>query len=361
MVRACYEARVLGRVALLVGWCLGAAASPTAALAQGADRRTARLAYVTDPGAEGCPSEPEFRARVAARLGYAPFEDRSERLVTVRLSPAGEGLEGRVGVRNAAEENDRVRTFDVPERNCEELARSVVLAVSIAIDPTSLGGASSTLAGPPESSPAEPAEPPTSDLDPEYARPQPATAAATSPVSPAAPPRPEPATPHADPAVPGMWLALTGSLGAGPDLATVGTGVGFELRWRHASASLAARVDLPRQQAAGGGEIEGHLIFAELAVCARFAPVLACGLAGAGAMRVAGRDLVDAQEVFLAHVALGARGGLEIELLEELSLRALLDLWVPLTPAEVRVGATTAWVMPPLHGTLAVALAAHFS
>jgi hypothetical protein len=139
---------------ICAGIALGAAISSVAE-ARASEHARAQLRY---EGPESCPNESELRQEVLARLGYDPFDNEAPRVVTTVIRRTDGRFVATVTVR---EENGVVRTREPlvsTATRCDELAASVVLAMSIAIDPMSL---TRPPAAPPPAAPtSEPAAPP---------------------------------------------------------------------------------------------------------------------------------------------------------------------------------------------------------
>ncbi|HEY7372381.1 MAG TPA: hypothetical protein VIF57_09500, partial [Polyangia bacterium] len=77
------------------GWVLLLPLAAVTSAAAAAPARTARLTYSRGAGATDCPDVDVIRAGVAARLGYEPFDDRAERVVSATVSRNGHVLEAR--------------------------------------------------------------------------------------------------------------------------------------------------------------------------------------------------------------------------------------------------------------------------
>jgi hypothetical protein len=339
MMRGIHAGRGLAIGASLAGALLVCDPSSSLAQAETADRarRRARLSYERAESATGCIDEEEFRGQVGARLGYDPFVESAE--LAVRVELAREGSTWRARIETArAEREPAERRLEAPAESCEELSRSVVLAVTIAIDPAVLG------ADEPEPV-AEAAEVDTVVVE---------TVVAPAAIGPAAPEPTEPAVANTMPVGAALFVGATGTLGASPTLGSFGLQLGVDLRWDHLLVGLAVRGDLPGAIEIAGGTVDAHVLAAELAVCGRWAPFLACGVGAFGVMRAAGHDLRDAREVVLPHVALGVRAGLELALGGPIALRINLDVLGHVTQSTIEVGDAAAWSMPPLSGMLSL-------
>src|SRR5262245_34038263 len=123
------------RVALLAVVLLGVDARSSFA-----EPRRAQLRYARGPGAERCPDDATLRAAVTARLGYDPFTavaDGDVTIITVAIARAGRGLRAVIDLEARGSPAGR-RVLASPRPGCDDLAPTLELAISIAIDPLSL-------------------------------------------------------------------------------------------------------------------------------------------------------------------------------------------------------------------------------
>jgi len=313
-----------------------------AAPAIAAPPATVQLRYTRGPGADHCPDEQTIRNAVAVRLGYEPWDPASERVVVVRIAKRGELLEARLRLQGAAGQRTGERVLRTRRLDCAELAASVELAISIAIDPLSVVRPASA-----------PASAPTTRL------------AATQPAVPRPPSAPTPrsrATPR--PAVPLRLSASVGgglALGAAPAV-TGGLGLQVSLRRGWWSLGAAGRFDLPARQEVPGGSVSGSLLAGKLLGCLHFRFGSGCALLAAGALRAAGHDLAEAQRSSLPYVGAGARLAVELPLVSVLSLRLHADLLVALTRITLKETGTdrVLWTLPPASGLFGLAAVVRF-
>ncbi|MEZ4326124.1 MAG: hypothetical protein R3B40_12970 [Polyangiales bacterium] len=117
-------------------------------------RPSASLTYERQRGAERCPDDAELRDAVSARLGYVPFRDDAPQHVRTVIRAERGGLLATVDVFDADGEVVGQREIRSRTRDCEELARGVALAISVAIDPVSLLGPPTDPAPQPDPGPA---------------------------------------------------------------------------------------------------------------------------------------------------------------------------------------------------------------
>lgn len=147
-----------------------------------------RLQVVRADGAASCASGSAIEQDVTRRLGRSPFADDGERGIEIVLERAETGWRAKLYLRLDPSEPDAARVLESSAPDCSELAKSVALAVSLAIAP---------------------------DLP--VLEPKPAPELACPPAPPPPPPPPPPRTLHGTVSLRGLWsphLLPSGSLGA---------------------------------------------------------------------------------------------------------------------------------------------------
>lgn len=267
--------------------CFGIAATTTivgAAWAEG-DPPVARLTFERGAGAEACPDQAALESAVAARLGYVPFRPDAVRAISVRFARSGRGIAATV-VATTAEGASRERTLSSATRDCEELASAVALAISVAIDPESLGrepgervASATSPSAATSSAPAAPVPVPAPT-----ARPAPSAAAARVPIT----PRPTSEASH--------WGVAVFPHVAIASLPSTTFGVGLAARWRHAAwvLELGARYAWPRDTDLAPGAVHSELWGGAAAAC--FSPgVELCGAAIASRFAASGAGVAGAR------------------------------------------------------------------
>jgi hypothetical protein len=310
--------------------------------------RKVRFEYARQDGAETCPDLATIQAGVAARLGYEPFSDQADDLVRATIHPSGRGFEARIEMDDAKGSPKAERRLVSPRHDCAELAASVELAVSIAIDPFRLPAALPRQASGERATGQ--AEPQSASQDQE-ARKAPTTAPSTIELTSAAKPK-QPLSVRAE-------AGIVGGIGTAPS-PTLGVVAGASLRGGDLSLGLEGRADLPASTSLRVGEASTALLVASLVPCADFRRVAACALVTGGALRAAGRGLVDARQVTLPYLALGARLAVAIPFTARLSLALHGDLSAPITKTELQVDGTAVWTAPILSVALGLGVAATF-
>ena len=323
----------------------------TATAFAAAPPRTAKLTYTRGAGASDCPDDDVIRAGVAARLGYEPFDDRAERVVTATVSRTGHVLEARILIAGADGKAAAERKLTSRQSDCAELASAMELAISIAIDP--LAGSRPRAAPPaPPPAPTPPPAPP----------PPPRVIVVREPAPPPAPAPPPPA-----PRVPIVFqvrLGGLGTLGSAPAAAVGGT-VQASVRRGWFSIGLEGRGDLAQTteldyNGRQVGDFQTSTLMGSLVPCAFRGVLEGCALLSAGQIRASSRGLAMPQQVTAPFLAVGARVGLEIPLGSVLSWGAHLDVLAPISETVLRIGGQPVWTSPAISGALGVTIGARF-
>lgn len=292
-------------VSILVG-LLAASAPPPA-------RPIAGLRYHVEREIQGCPAEPELRAEVNRRLGYAALDAAaSGRVVEARIVRREEGLLGVVSIWTDKGVNAGQRTLTSPAGDCAELAAALSLAISIAIDSTA------TLE--PRAIPVAPAP---------------------GRVPPPAPmPIPPPATAPPPSAVLFAGAALAAGWGSVPGVSpglTLRTGA----RVPPVSIALEVRGDLPfRAEPTSSGD--GQAFSGTLAGCLHPGPWAACLSASGGAVAVRLQQVVPVGSA-------GARVQYEHPLGDRLLLHGALDVHLTVFRIRFVSNGSDVWAPPPVY------------
>jgi hypothetical protein len=310
--------------------------------------RQVRFEYARQDGAGACPDLATIQAGVAARLGYDPFSDRAGDLVRATIQQSGRGIEARIEMTDAKGSPRAERRLLSHQRDCAELASSVELAISIAIDPFRLSSAL-PVSGTRERGPEATQSPGQGAGDTSAQGSSPASVAKESIASPA--PR--------QPLSGRVEASLLGAVGVAPSRA-LGFAVGAGIRGGNLSLAIEGRADFPASASLRVGEASTALLVASLLPCAHFRMMATCALASAGVLRAAGHGLVDARKVTLPYVAVGARLAAAIPLTPRLSLAIHGDLTTPLTESRIEVDGAPVWTSPKLAFALGVGVAANF-
>jgi hypothetical protein len=308
--------------------------------------RQVRFEYARQDGAGACPDLATIQAGVAARLGYEPFSDRANNVVRATIQPSGHGLEAYIEMTDAKGSPKAERRLVSHQRDCAELASSVELAVSIAIDPFRLAASLPKQ----EASAVPPAESQDESQIALSEESQPAVRSANEPASAGSARRP---------LLGRVEAGIVGGIGAAPSH-TLGATAGASLRGGNLSLGLEGRADLPASTSLRVGEASTALLVASLLPCVHLRMVATCALVTAGALRAAGRGLVDARQVTLPYAALGARLAVAIPFTARLSLALHGDLSAPITKTELQVDGAAVWAAPMLSVALGLGVAATF-
>jgi hypothetical protein len=337
-----------------VGWggiAVHVSLASIASAADGAPARTARLTYSRGTGASDCPDADVIRAGVAARLGYEPFDDRAERLVSATVSRTGHVLEARIQIAGADGKAAAERRLASRQADCSELASAMELAISIAIDPLAGSRPRPEPPAPPPASPPPPAPPP--------APPQVIVVREPAP-PPVAPPPPAARVPI----VFLVRLGGLGSVGSAPAAAFGGT-VQASVRRGSFSIGVEGRGDVAvttefDYNGMRVGDMETSLLMGALVPCASRGLLEGCALFAAGELRASARGLQMPQQVTAPFAAVGARVGLELPLGSVLSAGAHADVLAPITETVLRVSGQPVWTSPAISAAFGATIGARF-
>jgi len=315
------------------------------------ETRRARLEYVVEAGIPDCFDAAELKDAVAARLGYVPFSDDAPLSLRARVRRNAAGLTAELKVKD--ESGERNRSLGSATRDCQELSRSLALAISVAIDPMSLMRAP---ASPPTEAPPAPAASETPPVAAPASEAPPATPAAAPPPT---PPVSKTATPSdAEARWRLRWLATGHAALFTLPSPTGGASLGFGLRRRAIWADLELRYDLPGSKSAdAGGSVKASLLAGALAAChgGRYLGVCALGLVG----RLAGEghEVDEPKQASSLLAGGGLRATLEVPISSSISLRAHVDGLYIATSTRLELRGRSVWETSPVALVPGVGLA----
>jgi len=309
--------------------------------------KTARLVY-TRADVSGCPDEETMKNTVSARLGYDPFKPDPEHIVTAAITREGKGLRGHVELRDRAFTVKGTRSLASNEDDCAELASSLALAISIAIDPLSANRTAPL--PPPVSTPPAHVAPPAAG----------GPAAAAAPLAAVAPTEEAPRREHGQATALRMGTDASVSFGATPGTSfapALFAGVGFARLSLdvEGTAHLAASAN-----AASGGSVSASLLLASFAPCFHGGTVVGCALLGVGRLSGAGGGVDEPASGASTYANAGGRVGAEVPLSGRFSLRIHGDLLFPLVSTKLRLRGVEVWGTPPVTAALGAGILAHF-
>lgn len=328
---------------------------------QAPDGKAVRLVYVRDAGAEKCPAEAELRAAVTSRLGYDPFRAEAQRSVLARVGPSEDGLVSGIELIDEAGLSRGKRELRTEGATCDEMARAMVLSMSIAVDPehAARGGAtaepasSAALPLPPEVEPA--ASPPAASAPaPNEPRPKPEPRPTRTPLSDRLP-GPEPQRTHLSVSLAALstagiapGFALGGALGVQGQRGVWAVGVGARLV--HAPAALVDRAT----------QLEVTLAAGELSGCLRDSVFEHCLLGLAGNTWLVPGGVARPRSASGIFGGLGVRSGFSVKVSPQLGVFAHLEGLAVLAPIHAQVDGSDVWAGPRVAGSLAAGARANF-
>jgi hypothetical protein len=308
---------------------------------------------------------------VAARLGYDPFEGDASGVLRARIHRTEGAFRAKVQLLGEDGDVQGERKLNSTARRCDELADSLVLAMSIAIDPLAVGrpageptaGVGTRDAGTrnePGSASPKPAEPPPAQRrsEPEpHSQSQAASRPRTRPRHPSEP---------ADSASGDVSTEVRAGLGVLtaiktlPDPTAAFSAWG-NLRWGPFSVELEGRADLPASDRVGEmGRVHASLLQASVLPCGHYEFLFGCGVVSLGALRAEGQGLEEANEVTSFFSATGGRLGAQYHFGESLLLRIRGQLVAVLARTTLLVDRTVFWRSPVLAGSVGMDLRVRF-
>jgi hypothetical protein len=301
-------------------------------------------------GAEGCPDEAALREQVAERLGYDPFREGARRKVSVTIAPKPGGLHARIRTVDPSAESGGAfeRDIDGEAGQCEELAKSVVLAVSLAIDPMSFARRpTGVVAAPPVPTPASPSSAPAAATEP----------ATQSPTEPR--PAEDGAGASSSPSEP--WrVGVSGLLRTGFGLVpapSLGPVVAIHYGPKLWALRLEGSADFPTGAtlpAGAGSGVEATLLRAGLGLCVRPIWLVGCARVDLGGLVSSGTSVAQGTPgtTFYADAAVFA--GARVVVTSRVGAVLGGDLVVPLNPTKLFLSGFTppAWSTPSVAGSL---------
>lgn len=312
-----------------VGPCAGAVFTVLALLFVDRDAAaspTSKLVYARAPGAEACPDETAFRATVATRTGYDPFFPFAKRTVVTRLDVVDPQFRARMEILDAHGRLVGEKTFVSTDGDCDELVRTLALAVSLAIDVAD--GPEATESAPVD---AEPLPPPA---------PEPITVRSPEDVG-SARMDPDRAVSDASRDSRPRWTAsldTRGALGLGPG-PSLGLSVGGGIRGEGWSAGLEGRWDAgTRGSVDPNGAVAISVVSGAATACAHLGVAFGCALAAVGRIGASSSGVVRPASDDALFLAAGTRLGVELPMGPRWALRGSLELAAAPLRHAVRIG-----------------------
>lgn|GEM_PF-2957841 len=277
--------------------------------ASAADPPMVHLIYASDD--PSCLDEAAVRRGVTERLGFDPFVDKPSpqaSTLTATMRRDERGVVARIEMADVFGEVVGLRKLRARPGGCTELGPSVVLAITIAVDPLAL----SPRRPPVAVAPVAVSPPPESEVAPIMRRKK------------DLPPPPIPRT---------IMVGMAGVLIALAPNPTTALGFFAELfvRQRRWSIGLGFRGDLPAPFSIGDAVVEVSMLSGEFMVCGHFLSLYACPILIAGEQRIRTRSMNEGDGFVQPFVALGGRLGVIVPLTHRLEFQARLDLLANVT------------------------------
>ncbi len=296
-------------------------------------------------GAEACPDQADFEARVGSRLGYSPFEATAVGTIVVDFSRAGRSLRAQMTstLPTGAVAKRRVEDGDL---SCEPLTAAVVLAVSVAVDPHPRQTESTEPIPTPTPIPVPiPVPVPAPDPAP-VPVPAPVEETASAPI-----PRPAPSPPVAPVSIAWQFGAAGGAaLGVAPAGISGAVVLHASGAVGRAALGLELRLDLPSTRSASSGTVTSTGVMGSLVPCLGIDRFQVCAVLSAGVLGAQSAGLIRSANLSAPRVQLGGRLSATFHVVRWLVITPWVDVLGSLTQVALVVDGAPLWVTPPLSG-----------
>ncbi|MEO7111494.1 MAG: hypothetical protein ABI183_13730 [Polyangiaceae bacterium] len=314
-------------------------ASTTAAHAD-APLAEARWSCAIDASAkEACPTEDDLKKQISSRLGYDPFKDSASHSLDVHISRTLSGFEANI-TSQEGQTRPLVRHVETRGDSCDELAQSIVISVSLAVDPMTL------TRPPPQTSPTP------IKTSPEV-HPVPPPVETTKPSPAKEPPPLLKSTP---------WhLDVEGGARVGFGIVpSVSLGPFAMIRARRSLLGLFAELgaDLPLSDDAdprgGAGAVSAALLRAGAGACVLPRSFFACARFDGGALQGSGSGVATLGQATTGYASAALLAGVDVAVAGEFHLGARAEALAPITRTTLRLDDYPVWTTPALAGAFAV-------
>ncbi|HET6148574.1 MAG TPA: hypothetical protein VFH68_13655 [Polyangia bacterium] len=327
-------------VAVAAGACLAAGTAGAAT--------ASRLEYVRSPGAANCPDEQQLREAVAVRLGYDVFSPWAAQTVLAEITDVRGGLRARLRLVDEHGLTQGTRELFTRGHDCSELAVSLALAVSIALDPLAAARASSA-----ERAPA-PMAPVAEEQREPVIEPEPPAAPGV-----VAPPKTDL---RAGPSAP-RWALRAGAVIAIEALPTTAAGpwLGVRLGSGHWRLGAEARILVDAAPPSSQDKVTASLFVAILTGCYARGGLAACAVGDVGGLRTQG-DTANGKTppTLTLDVKAGARLEYARSLARRFDLLMFAELDRTITTNRFRLERRVVWQVPAGSAAFGLGMSLHF-
>jgi hypothetical protein len=307
-----------------------------------------RLTYARGAGAEQCPDEAALRKAVEQRLGYDPFFPWAERTIVVRVAAGGGGVRAVIELLDKSGFLSGARELTAPAGQCGELVSGMALAISIAIDPSSVDRVAHAVDTPPAEDP--------SVVEWTQAR---ANDAPTPDVAPHPPSAPRTKDVARVRWVPDLGAGVIASTQVVPAVG-LGPSIGVTLHRGEWALGFEGRYQVGFDARVGPALLSSTLAEGALFGCWQPSAPFICAQASLGRLAVSGHDVATPRSDASALVTVGARAGADLAIFEPWFVQVHADLALRATRQEVEINGQSVWLAPIVGGFAGLALRRRF-
>jgi hypothetical protein len=318
-----------------------------------AEHRYARLRYEVESAAAGCASESVFRARVARRLGYDPFQNDAPRELRVHFKAHGSRAHADISLIQDGKPSGQ-RALEDPK--CEALLDTVASAVALVLDPVAAISAQSAQDSDNQQAP---------DVDSTPPPPAPAPPAPPARVEHVdVPTPPPPPAQERDSLSPFAYVEATLGFARAPS-ALLGARIGGGARYGHFSLAGEAQFESTLSSASVTtgtyvDRIDVSLFSGALVPCGHLNPLFVCGVLALGRIQATALDVARPGPDSGLFSVLSLRAGGAFPIGQVLALRAQASLGLPLVRPAYVIDGATALTAPPFDVGLGIGAEARF-
>ena len=310
---------------------------------------SSRLLYARSGTAAACPAQEELERAVGERLGYLPFFPWAEQSIFAEITGSDSTLRARALLVDKAGVVQGSRELKGTVDQCDELIRSLALAISIALDPMSITRPASVTntpaptPTPAPSSPPAPRGPPARMLTPTVASSSTASAGSTTLA------RGLTGASLTEDSAPLDIYGWAGAYASGFRMPKLALGVRADFVIRRGWLSVGAEFDYSPAVSTTTSDGRGattNLLAGSLLPCVHRGYGAICLLGTIGRLQGAGEGVTHPLELSMLYAAVGLRALAEVPLDETFAVVGYADVAKTLTRPILEVEQSEVWRPP---------------